>query len=184
MVKVNFDTDFVENQRLNFYLKQYKIGLDVDEVLADFIGGYKEKYKDRLHKDIFNWYFSYSTTNIIQELKTDKEFWLGLKPRITYLEIPFIPKCYISKRNFPIEWTQEWLEMHHFPCMPVIHVEDDKTEAFKAQELDYFIDDSISNFQRLNANGCKTFLMDASHNKQFDVGNYRLSTLQDVIYKI
>lgn len=183
-MKVNFSTDFTDNPKLSFYLKQYKIGLDIDEVLADFIGGYKEKYKDRIHKEVFNWYFSYDIIKIINDLKTDKDFWVNLKPIISYLEIPFTPHCYISKRNFPQAWTEEWLETHHFPCVPVIHVEDNKVEAFKAWDLDYFVDDSISNFQRLNAAGCKTFLKDASHNKQFDVGDYRLGSLKDILYKL
>lgn len=183
-MKVDFNEDFKNNPKLNFYLKQFKIGLDIDEVLADFIGGYLDKYQNRIHKDVFNWYFSYNTIKIIDDLKSDKEFWLNLKPKITYLEIPFVPHCYISKRNFPVNWTEMWLEKNHFPCMPVIHVEDDKTEAFKKNGLDYFIDDSIKNFQVLNSNNCKTFLMDSSHNKQFDVGDYRISSLKDIIYKI
>lgn len=183
-MKVDFNQDFVEQQNLKFYLNQYQIGLDIDEVLADFIGGYKNLYKNSIHKHIINWYFSYEAVKNLTELKDNKEFWLGLEPKINNLELPFIPKCYISKRNFPVAWTEEWLEKNHFPCVPVIHVEDNKVDSFKEQGLDYFIDDSIMNFTRLNAAGCKTFLMDGPHNQQFDVGNYRISKLKDIFFKI
>jgi len=51
-------------------------------------------------------------------------------------------------------------------------------------KLDFFIDDSIKNFQELNANSIKTFLMSAKHNLQYNVGNYRLNHLKEVVDKI
>jgi len=180
-MKVNFETDFIENKVLNFYTANHRIALDIDEVLADFINGYIERYGQR---DITNWYFSYSTVSNLNVLKEDKDFWLNLKPRIKPEDLPFLPVGYVSKRNFPSSWTEEWIERNGFPCVPVIHVEDDKVHACKKLNTEYFIDDSLPNFQRLNAAGIKTFLQTGPHNKQYDVGVYRLLHPKDIIHKI
>lgn len=181
MAKLNFEKDFEEISELNFYKNNYKIGLDLDEVLADFMGGYKEKHGDRI---ITNWYFSYDTGNNLNFLKNDKQFWLNLKPLINPNDLPFLPTCYISKRNFPESWTMEWLEKNHFPCVPIVHVEHSKIEKCKEWKLDYFVDDSIFNFQQLNSAGINTFLMDGIHNRQYNVGHYRLLKIKDIITKI
>lgn len=181
MNKVNFIEDFQNDPHLNFYLKQHRIALDIDECLADFSGAIIEKYK--LTKEITNFYFTYNLS-IFEEVFQDKDFWVNLKVVTKPEDIPFLPTCYISKRSIPIEWTQEWMYNNGFPCMPIIHVKEDKVEACKEWKIDYYIDDSISNFQSLNANGIKTFLFDRVHNQKYQVGNYRISEIKDIITKI
>ena len=181
---VDFEKDFKEQLKLKFLARKFDIGLDIDEVLADFIGGYNRYAPGRITKENYNWHFSYGLKDILAELNDNRDFWTNLTPLISHMDIPFIPKCYITKRNFPVAWTEEWIEKNHFPCVPVIHVPDSKVAAYKEQQLDYYIDDSIKNFQELNSEGCKTFLMDAVHNKQFSVGEYRLYSLHDIINKI
>jgi len=180
-MQVNFEQDFKENKNLLFYTSNYKVGLDIDECLADFIGAYQNTFG---YQPVNSWYFSYKTMENLNGLKTNKEWWTNLRPLISPHEIPFMPHCYISKRNFPVEWTEEWLEKNGFPCVPVHHVESDKVEACKNLGVDYFIDDSILNFQRLNGAGVKTFLYDSVHNRQYDVGHYRLNNFRDLINKI
>lgn len=180
-MKVNFDIDFTTNKNLKFYVSNYKIGLDVDECLADFLGKYKETFG---HCDVNSWYFSYSTMEKLEELKDNEDWWLSLKPLIKPSDLPFMPHCYISKRNFSESVTQKWLEKHGFPCVPVYHVADSKVEVCKEKGIDYFCDDSILNFQRLNAAGIKTFLVDSIHNRQYDVGDYRIKNYQELIDKI
>ena len=180
-MKVNFKEDF-EQGHLKFYVGNHNIGLDLDEVLCNFVGRFKEYYPHIKHTD--NWYFTYGMNYYMDKLNEDKEFWAGITPLISPEEIPFIPKCYVSKRTFPVDWTEEWIEKNKFPCVPVIHVNDSKVEACKSMKLDFFIDDSIKNFQELNANSIKTFLMSAKHNLQYNVGNYRLNHLKEVVDKI
>lgn len=181
MNKVDFLNDFQNDPYLSFYNKQYKIGLDIDECLADFIGGVTEKYK--LQYEVKSWYFTYNH-DLFDEVKDKKDFWMNLKTVTHPDDLPFLPVCYISRRSIPIEWTQEWLYNHGFPCVPVIHVSGSKINICKEWELDYYIDDSFLNFQELNANGVKTFLFDKPHNKKFKVGNYRISEIKEIITKI
>lgn len=165
----------------SFYFQNLRIGIDIDEVLSDFIGGYQDRFG---YKPINNWHFTYKMEEQMKELNEDKSFWTGLRSRISHHEIPFIPTCYITRRIFPIEWTKEWIEKNNFPCVEVIHVPGSKVETAKRMELDYFIDDNIKNFQELNSSGIKTFLMDAPHNKQYNVNNHRIVHLADIIQKI
>lgn len=180
-MKVNFEKDFKESKFLNFYSANYKVGLDIDECLADFIGKYRETYG---HCDINSWYFSYNTMKNLDVLKNNKEWWTSLKPLIKPTDLPFMPHCYISKRSFDVRWTEEWIEKVGLPCVPVIHVEDSKIEACKDMDLDFFVDDSMLNFQRLNGAGIKTFLYDSIHNQQYNVGGFRIKSYGEIFDKI
>jgi hypothetical protein len=165
-----------------FFLKNYKVGLDIDEVLADFLGGY-EKWTGTSCKEAKNFYFSYEADEIIKGLPD--EFWENLLPKIKPEDLNFLPACYISKRKFDEGVTKRWLEKNGFPCMPVYHVrEKSKVSTVLNASIDFYVDDYIFNFQDLNANGITTFLMDCSHNRQFDVGDYRLNHIRELIHKI
>jgi len=135
-MKVNFKEDF-EQGHLKFYFNDFSVGLDIDEVLANFVGRFKEFHPTIQHTD--NWYFTYGMNYYMAKLNEDKEFWTGITPLISPEEIPFIPKCYVSKRSFPVEWTEEWIEKNKFPCVPIIHVNDSKVEACRNIKLDFFI---------------------------------------------
>jgi hypothetical protein len=166
-----------------FFLKNIKIGLDVDEVVADFLNSFSEWTKIDC-TNIKHFDFSYSIWPIIKALPP--EFWLNVKPKIHPEDLNFLPTCYISKRSFAKEITEQWIEKNGLPCVPVYHVEhnDTKVKACKDSGIDVYVDDSIINFQELNAAGIKTFLMDTRQNRQFDVGDYRLHHIRELIHKI
>lgn len=167
----------------DFFARSLKIGLDVDEVLADFLTSYAEQTNSPEFVNAKSFNFSYSINKTLAELP--EEFWLNIKPKIKASELNFLPTCYITKRNFDKSVTEKWLEKNEFPCMPVYHVtEASKFTACKTAGIDFYLDDHIANFQDLNSKGIKTFLMNASHNATYDVGDMRIYHIRDLIYKI
>lgn len=166
---------------LHFHKKNHIIGLDIDEVCADFLKGYANKF-DKDLEAAKHFYFSYQT--LPRLLALDKDFWLNLPTKIDGAQLPFLPKCYISKRTFDVSITEAWLEKNHFPCVPVIHVDGSKVQACKDMNVDIYVDDFIYNFQDLNSNGISTLLMDCTHNRQYNVENYRLHDLNKLPNKI
>lgn len=167
---------------LHFYKKNFRIGLDVDEVLADFLGGFSD-FTNGEYKDFKHFYFSYKTNGILDTIP--ESFWLNLPSKVDGLTLPFIPTCYISSRTFDERITEEWLEKNNFPCMPVIHTHNmSKLDACKKMGVNIFADDFINNFMELHEGGIKTFLIDCEHNKQYNVDPYRLDSLYNLPMKI
>lgn len=167
------------DDRPHKYLNSLNIGLDIDEVLADFIGGYMDRYGGSRP---LSWDFDYSFYENLNGLKEDKEFWMNLKSLISPEDLNFEPHCYVTSRNIPTEWTQEWLNKMGFPSRPVytVGLGESKVEAVKEAGVDIFVDDSYNNFVELNRLGICTYLMDARHNKKYDVGHKRLLSLKDL----
>lgn len=160
-------------------LKANKIGLDIDDVLADFVPA----YCDRFNLDIpSSWYFDRDFAKHYKTVCKDKKFWLSMKMKTEPKDIPFEPACYISSRGCPVEWTTEWLDANGFPRVPVIQVETGKSkvDAAKAQRVDMFVDDCYKNFAELNDAGIFTFLFDAPHNQRYDVGHRRIHSLSQM----
>jgi len=166
---------------VNFYKKNFRIGIDLDEVCVDFLSGYS-KLTGKDFMNVSNFYFSYDTQKILDD--APPEFWLDLKPKFDPKLLPFTPACYISRRHFDPEITRTWIERNQFPCMPVIHVESSKIDACREMKLDYYIDDHIKNFQELNAAGIPTFLMDCVHNRQYNVDPYRITDIYELPRRI
>ena len=116
-----------------------RIGLDIDDVLGDFMGWYKrrfecDKYPHRLKEHII-------TRNVQKILRTDKSFWIGL-PVISKPD--FEPTLYCTKRVNPKKWTKLWLRLNNFPDKPVYQLfsqSGNKADLIKGR-VDVFIDDS------------------------------------------
>lgn len=165
----------------NFFNYNIRIALDIDEVLADFIGGYKKHMG--ITDKVTNFNFSYATGEIVKNLPDS--FWLSLKPKIKPSDINFLPIAYVSKRHFDENITKTWIETHGFPCLPIYHIkEGSKIHKVLELDVDYFVDDHILNYQELTSVGIKTFLMDCEHNKQFDVGSDRLYDIKELVDRI
>ena len=167
---------------LHFHKRNIRIGLDIDEVCAAFLQGYSDKF-GASYLQAKHFYFSYQTMDNIDTLGED--FWMGLPPLVDGTKLPFIPTCYVSHRLFDSKITERWLEKNNFPCSPVYHVaKRDKIGVCKDNKIDVFVDDFLLNFQELNAASVPTLLMDQCHNRQFDVGHWRLNSLLDLPKKI
>lgn len=160
------------------YKRHPRVGLDIDEVLADFIGGYTEKYG---LENAESWNFDPKIKERLEELKNNKEFWMNLKIKTPPSELPFEPVCYITSRPCPVEWTVEWLHKNGFPNVPVHSIyNQSKVEIAKSQGIDWFVDDRYQNFVELTEAGVCCFLFDAPHNQRYHVGHKRIKSLQDL----
>ncbi len=175
------------DDRPHSYLNPNKIGLDIDEVLADFVGGMMKKFPDM--KDRPTYWNDPHIAQHFSKVIDDNDFWLGLEPKVT--DIPFEPYCYITSRPISTGLTKMWLDKHGFPVAPIYTVgaktkdgtlkQMSKVEVAKHTGIDIFVDDAYHNFVELNKAGICTYLMDADHNQRYDVGHKRLMDLKDLV---
>lgn len=160
-------------------MKYKRIGLDIDDVLADFVGAYCEWYGLDRPK---TWVFDPLFMDRYAELVKDEDFWLNMKPLVSMDDLPFEPVCYITSRGCKKELTEAWLLKNGFPPAPVHYsgMDGSKVELAQKENLDMFIDDRFDNFLELNRAGVFTKLMDAPHNQRYNVGHLRIKSLREV----
>ena len=162
------------------YKKPRKIGLDIDDVLADFAGAYTKKFGIKeLPK---SWLFDRKFSERMSKLSKDKSFFMNIPVKTKPEDIPFEPHCYITSRGIPSEWTEEWLEKNGFPLAPVytVPLEKSKVDVAKEAGIDTFVDDNFNNFYELNAEGILCYLFSCNHNARYDVGFRRIESLKEV----
>lgn len=175
------------DDRLKNRLKLPKIGLDIDDVLADFITAFADKYGLPVPTA---WQWSYRKEECFKDLLSNKDklvdFYLNLPVKTKPEDIPFEPHCYITSRPIPKEITEQWLEKNGFPCAPVITIgmNTSKIEAVTKAGIDIYVDDKYENFVELNNAGICTFLFDCSHNQRYDVGAKRIKQIKDLPFLI
>lgn len=165
------------DDRTHRYLEPPRIGLDIDDVLADFMGAYSNKYGVQEPKF---WSFDRAMEERYATVCEDKDFWLSMPVKTKPEDIPFEPTCYVTSRKCPVEWTEEWLAINGFPAVPVYSGVESKVEVCKKEELDYFVDDRYENFVQLNKNGILCFLLSAPHNTRYEVGEKRIDNLMQL----
>lgn len=171
------------DDRPHNYLNKPKIGLDIDEVLADFTGGWAKVHGVDERPECWAYH-----RGMGEEFKKMKEqgildnFYLNLEPKISPNDIPFEPHCYVTSRPVDTKITEEWLEKNKFPGSKVITVGlgESKIEALKNAGVDIFVDDAFHNFVELNRNGICCYLLDAPHNRRYEVGHKRIYNLSDL----
>lgn len=158
-----------------------KIGLDLDEILISWIDGYKEKYGYSDEHEFNSWYLHYDILKRCKD-EMDSTFYLNLKPKISPKDIPFEPHAYITSRNIDSKITQEWLYRNGFPCVPVytVGLTESKSDVAKKIGIDLFVDDVYKNFIELNQAGVCCYLLDAPHNRRFNVGHKRIYSLKEL----
>lgn len=162
------------DDRLIAPLNKPIVALDIDDVCLDFLGAFEKRFGYKLNP---YWNGSYQISDQLKELQKDKDFWVNLP----VLNKPsFEPDLYITSRSIPIEWTMESLEKNGFPCAPVYAVpwNESKVALLKEHSVDILIDDKIQNFREATENGVFCYLMDAPHNKYYDVGHRRIKNLK------
>lgn len=170
------------DNRLSLKNRDYKIGLDLDDVIISWVKPWCEKHLIDIPTD---WHFQWGLPEIFAELKKTGEldkFYLSLPPLIKPEEIPFEVDCYISHRPVGDEISKAWLRSHGFPLKPVFHVKEraDKVKIAKERKLDFFVDDSYATFKAMNAAGICCYLMNARHNEKFEVGYRRIYHLNEL----
>lgn len=146
-------------------LQNLRIGLDIDDTLADFFSTYQEyfntkKYPSRLKEHNI-------TKNVVRILKFDRDFWINLPVKN---RISFTPELYCTSRVCNKNWTKQWLRLNQFPSSPVYQIFGhgvNKAKLIKGK-VDVFVDDSLINFQLLNMSGIPCLLLDETDSKPWD----------------
>lgn len=173
--------EFDDMPKNHFHNK--RIGLDIDEVLADFLGAFKSKYP-AFNRDIHSWHFDREIQYKFEDMKLNgdlNDFYLNLKPLVKAEDLPFEPVCYITNRPVISEISTTWLDYHGFPHVPVITTKD-KAKACVEYNLAIFVDDNFFNFKEINNNtNTVCYLYDQLHNRKFDVGYLRIKNLKEIL---
>lgn len=170
------------DDRNHLYLNRPKIGLDIDEVICDWVGAWTKLHNLQVPKC---WFFDRDIMKKFEDMRqkgTLDEFYLSLKPRVDPSEIPFEPFAYVTSRPVSTEITEKWLDLHNFPSRPVITVPTgtSKVDVIKNLGIEIFIDDRFDNFTELNNAGVCCYLWDAPHNQRYSVGYKRLKSFNDL----
>ncbi len=149
-------------------LENIRIGLDIDDCLADFWGAYIARFGQP--KSDFE-----ITKNVERILKNDRNFWLNL-PKLRDLD--FEPTLYCTKRVNNKAWTKKWLIANGFPDKPIyqVHYQKGNKANFIKGRVDLFIDDSFVNVVQCNNAGILTLLADTEGNKKYDIP-YRINDI-------
>lgn len=147
-----------------------KIGLDIDNCIANFDLGYLKRFGKFPEKD---WCITRNVNNILIK---EKAFWLGLP----VLRRPnFVPTLYCSVRVNPHQWTKTYLKRNNLPNARLYQIKggwgSSKYDVLK-NKVDLFIDDSIGNFEDLNSKGLLCFLITSNSNKDYQT-DLRINTL-------
>lgn len=156
--------------------------LDIDEVLADFCGAWCARFG--LSERPNHWHFDRNADKKWEEVTQDRDFWMGIKPLVSPKLLPFEPVAYISSRTIPEEWTIAWLDMHGFPAAPFAPVgynNMNKAELCELFGAKWFVDDAYHNYVQFKNSPVHCWLMDAPHNRKFNVGSNRIYSLDDLI---
>lgn len=175
------------DDRPHHYRHLPKIGLDIDEVLCDFVGAWEAKFGKHslLHGEVTHWNFSYANKKRFETMSKEEieDLYINMQPRIKAEDLPFEPHCYITSRPVSEELTKQWLQLHNFPTTKVysLGLNDSKVEVAKASGIDFFVDDRFENFVELNNAGVCCFLMDRPHNRKYQVGHKRIFNLQELV---
>ena len=151
-----------------------RIGLDLDGTVDDFMNPYLERFgKPKKDTEI--------TKNVQQILSKDRNFWLNL-PVLRHID--FVPELYCTKRVNPKQWTRKWLIEHGFPNRPIYQMyyqHGNKANMIKGR-VDVFVDDSISNFIKLNLSGVPCLLIDQPDNQEWGpIGRIFTLNKQEII---
>jgi hypothetical protein len=171
------------DDRPHAYLNPPKIGLDIDEVLCDWLGTWCKLHNLPLPT---SWGFHRQIVEEFDKMEKDnkiEEFYLNLPALLKPEDIPFEPHCYITSRRVPNELTTKWLDKNGFPVRPVYTVPPNtsKVEVARQSGIDIFVDDRYENFIELNKAGILTYLYDAPHNRRYNVGFKRIKSLKELV---
>lgn len=168
-----------------------RIGVDLDDVLVDFMGEFTNICHDLFGKPeigtkAVDW--EWSNFGLTQDqfdqawtkVKSVYDFWTDLevedgvsKDRLSALawqhELFFIT-ARVASKGASVQWQSSWWVEHNIGILyPTVLVSYDKGPLAAALKLDYFIDDRPKNCLEIKqaVPTCKVCLKDSSHNQTF-----------------
>lgn len=151
-----------------------RIGLDIDNVIADWDSGYIKRF-GKFPK--YDWAITRNVNNILIH---ERDFWLNLP----LLNMPdFIPRLFCSARVNSKNWTKAYLKKYglNSPLYQVNGYHISKYDLLKGK-VDLFIDDSLKNFIDLNQKGIPCLLMDSNNNKSWkNIGRIHSLKINEII---
>lgn len=167
------------DDRQHYYLNPKRIGLDIDDVLADFCPNFC-KFAGIEIPTSWNFGFMEHVTSSEKRIDEYSEFMKTLPVKSNPSDIPFEPVCYITNRHIDPQIAINWIKDNGFPQVPVIQT-NNKVKAALEMKLDIFVDDKFENFVDMNNAGICCFLFDAPHNRRYEVGYKRVFNLKELI---
>ena len=153
-----------------------KIGLDLDDTVFDFLGAYQKRFGVALAD---YWSADYNMSANLKSLQEDKDFWVNLPVK----DIPpFEVDYYVTARSIPVEWTMEAIQKNNLPKARVISLpwNVSKIDTLKELGITVFADDKYQTFKECLNSGIFCYLVDAPHNKHYDVGHHRIKSLSQL----
>lgn len=169
--------------------------LDIDGVIANFLDPFYAKAKEigvvgsdldpkRHHT---HWSFPFEDGEVWDAIDTEEWYLREVPALLDGTELPVDPLAYLTHRPCRTETTVRWLEEHNFPMAPVHTVDEGDGKVGAANEIVErspkpvtFVEDRFENFRALNEAGHHCLLLDRPWNRHFDVGRYRISTLDEL----
>lgn len=169
------------DDRPHKFLKPKKIGLDIDDVLSEWVTPFTELAGVPIPT---SWYFGFPQhhARLVENGLDYNNFMRNLPVKTKPEDIPFEPTAYITNRSnpdVPVEIAQEWIAKNGFPQVKVIQTID-KVTAAKELNLDIFVDDKFETFMQMNQAGILCYLFDAPHNRKHNVGYKRIKSLKEL----
>jgi len=149
------------------------VALDLDDTVFDFLGSYSKRFNTELSD---YWNGDYNMNENLQQLTQDKDFWVNMPVKnIPNFEVDY----YVTARSIPIEWTQEAIQKNNLPKAPIYTLpwNMSKIETLKNLGVSIMIDDKYQTFKECLNSGIFCYLMDAPHNKHYNVGHHRIMDL-------
>lgn len=149
------------------------VALDLDDTVFDFLNSYEKRFNTKV-SDF--WSGDYNMSNNLKILQNDKDFWINLPVKnVPTFEVDY----YITARSIPDEWTEESIQRNNLPKAPVLSVpwNESKIDLLKKLGVKIFIDDKFNTFKECLDAGIFCYLMDAPHNRHYNVGHHRITDL-------
>lgn len=149
------------------------VAVDLDDTIFDFLGSYSKRFNVELSD---YWNGDYSMNENLKTLQQDKDFWVNMP----VIHTPnFEVDYYVTARSIPVEWTQEAIQKNNLPKAKIYTLpwNVSKIETLKNLKVDVMIDDKFQTFKECLNSGIFCYLMDAPHNKHYNVGHHRITDL-------
>lgn len=149
---------------------------DLDDCVFDFLGSYQKRFGVELAD---YWSADYNMGENLKELQNDKAFWTDMPVKnVPPVEIDY----YVTARSIPVEWTMEAIQKNNLPKAKVISLpwNVSKIDTLKEIGCTIMIDDKFQTFKECLNAGIFCYLVDAPHNKHYNVGHHRIMNLDSL----